>query len=70
MDVEEKLSRDLAQRKALQVSMLKAKFASRKKDKMKKLREKQEAEKAQVFLLESFKPVCLLKSITQSCIMT
>jgi len=51
MNVEEKLSRDLAQRKALQVSMLKAKFATRKKEKMKKLREKQEAEKAKVELV-------------------
>lgn len=49
MNVEEKLSRDLGQRKALQVSMLKAKFARRKKEKMKKLRDKEEAEKAKVF---------------------
>lgn len=48
MDVEEKLSRDLAQKKALQVSLLKAKFASRKKDRLKNLRETQEAEKAKV----------------------
>lgn len=48
MDLEERLSRDLAQRKALQMSLLKEKLANRKKEKMRKLRERQEAEKAKV----------------------
>lgn len=48
MSAEEKLARDLAQRKALQMSLMKAKLAKKKKDRLKKLRQEEESEKAKV----------------------
>ena len=48
LQAEEKLGRELAQRRALQVSLMKGKLAQRKKEKLKKLREAQQAEKARV----------------------
>ena len=48
MELEEKMSRDLAQQRAQQTALLKEKLAQRRKEKMKKLREQQELEKAKV----------------------
>ena len=48
MELEEKMSRELAQQRAQQIALLKEKLAQRRKEKMKKLREQQELEKAKV----------------------
>ena len=48
MELEEKMSRDLAQQRAQQTALLKEKLAQRKKERLKKLREQQEIEKAKV----------------------
>lgn len=48
MELEEKMSRDLAQQRAQQTALIKEKLAQRKKEKMKQLREQQEMEKAKV----------------------
>ena len=48
MELEEKMSRDLAQQRAQQTALLKEKLAQRKRERMKKLKEQQELEKAKV----------------------
>ena len=48
MELEEKMSRELAQQRAQQTALLKEKLAQRKKERMRKLREQQELEKAKV----------------------
>ena len=48
MELEEKMSRDLAQQRAQQTALIKEKLAQRKREQMKKLREQQEMEKAKV----------------------
>lgn len=50
MELEEKMSRDLAQQRAQQTALIKEKLALRKREQMKKLREQQEMEKAKVNL--------------------
>ena len=50
MEIEEKLSRELAQQRAQQEALVKEKLAQRKREQMKKLREQQEIEKAKVKL--------------------
>lgn len=50
MELEEKMSRDLAQQRAQQTALIKEKLAQRKREQMKKLREQQEMEKAKVNL--------------------
>ena len=50
MELEEKMSRDLAQQRARQTALIKEKLAQRKREQMKKLREQQEMEKAKVNL--------------------
>ena len=50
MELEEKMSRDLAQQRAQQTALIKEKLAQRKREQMKKLREQQEIEKAKVNL--------------------
>lgn len=50
MEIEEKLSRELAQQRAQQETLIKEKLAQRKRERMKKLREQQEIEKAKVKL--------------------
>lgn len=53
MELEEKMSRELAQQRAQQTALIKEKLAQRKRERMKKLREQQEIEKAKVILLIS-----------------
>ena len=48
MDLEEKMTRDLAQQRAQQTALIKEKLAQRKREQLKKLREQQEMEKAKV----------------------
>lgn len=48
MELEEKMSRELAQQRAQQTALLKEKLAQRRKERMKKLRKQQELEKAKV----------------------
>ena len=48
MELEEKMSRELAQQRAQQAALIKEKLAQRKRERMKKLREQQEIEKAKV----------------------
>lgn len=48
MELEEKMSRDLAQQQARQTALIREKLAQRKKERLKKLREQQEMEKAKV----------------------
>lgn len=48
MELEEKMSRDLAQQQAQQTALIREKLAQRKKERLKKLREQQEMEKAKV----------------------
>ena len=50
MELEEKMSRNLAQQRAQQTALIKEKLAQRKREQMKKLREQQEMEKAKVNL--------------------
>lgn len=51
MELEEKMSRELAQQRAQQTALIKEKLTQRKRERMKKLREQQEIEKAKVNLL-------------------
>ena len=48
MEMEEKMSRELAQQRAQQTALLMEKLAQRKKERMRKLKEQQELEKAKV----------------------
>lgn len=48
MELEEKMTRDLAQQRAQQTALIKEKLAQRKREQLKKLREQQEMEKAKV----------------------
>ena len=48
MELEEKMSRELEQQRAQQSALLKEKLAQRKKERMRKLKEQQELEKAKV----------------------
>ena len=48
MELEEKMSRDLAQQRAQQTALLKEKLAQRKRERMRKLKEQQQLEKAKV----------------------
>lgn len=48
MELEEKMSRDLAQQQGRQTALIKEKVAQRKRERLKKLREQQEVEKAKV----------------------
>ena len=48
MELEEKMSRELAQQRAQQTALIKDKLAQRKRERMRKLKEQQELEKAKV----------------------
>ena len=48
MELEEKMSRELAHQRAQQAALIKDKLAKRKKERMRKLKEQQELEKAKV----------------------
>lgn len=48
MELEEKMSRELAHQRALQAALIKDKLAQRKKERMRKLKEQQELQKAKV----------------------
>ena len=54
MELEEKMSRELAQQRAQQTALLKEKLAQRRKEGMKKLREQQELEKAKVSFISLY----------------
>ena len=48
MELEEKMSRELAHQRAQQAALIKDKLAQRKKERMRKLKEQQELQKAKV----------------------
>ena len=48
MELEEKMSRELAHQRAQQTALIKDKLAQRKKERMRKLKEQQELQKAKV----------------------
>ena len=48
LEMEEKLARDLARQREMQLSLMKSRLAQRKKEQMRKLKEQQQIDKAKV----------------------
>lgn len=61
MELEEKMTRDLAHQRAQQTALIKEKLAQRKREQLKKLREQQEMEKAKV-------NVCYMSRTKVACV--